>query len=379
MKNSLSDKSIRQPENPFVVHGYVSAAYFCDRAEETVRLLEAINNGRNVTLISARRKGKSSLVKHVLAQGNYATIFSDLFKITSFNALTQRLASDIVKSVGVPKKSFLQNLARVLASFRVGMGYDSITGSPEVTVSLQPQADEAKALEELFKFLSQSEKQVVWAIDEMQQVTAFADGSAEALLREMAQAYPSIRFLYAGSNRTLMTDIFTNSKRPFYQSSDLLFLENIPRKEYIPFVHGHLQRGKRTMDDQLISDCMDWCMGETYFIQRLFNRLYGNGRKKIDARAVQGTQQKILEEKNTEYQVLLNLFSSNQQKLLIALAREKRVAAPTAADFIKRHDLSAPSTVSQSLKALIEKDFVHQEEDGYQLADAFFMHWLRKE
>ena len=34
--------------NPFLVYGYDSPMYFCDREKETQDLLEALKNGRNI-------------------------------------------------------------------------------------------------------------------------------------------------------------------------------------------------------------------------------------------------------------------------------------------------------------------------------------------
>ncbi len=45
--------------NPFVVGGYISPHYFCDREVETELLIRNITNGRNVALISTRRMGKT--------------------------------------------------------------------------------------------------------------------------------------------------------------------------------------------------------------------------------------------------------------------------------------------------------------------------------
>ena len=50
---------MKELENPFVVYGYVSPIYFCDREQETYDLITALSNGRNVTLMSPRRMGKT--------------------------------------------------------------------------------------------------------------------------------------------------------------------------------------------------------------------------------------------------------------------------------------------------------------------------------
>ena len=65
---AIQEKGIRPAygmvENPFIISGYVSPEYFCDRKEETERLIDAMVNGRNVTMIAPRRMGKTGLIKN---------------------------------------------------------------------------------------------------------------------------------------------------------------------------------------------------------------------------------------------------------------------------------------------------------------------------
>ena len=51
-----------RPNNPFLIAGYYSPEFFCDRERETKDLSDALYNGRNVTLISPRRMGKTGLI-----------------------------------------------------------------------------------------------------------------------------------------------------------------------------------------------------------------------------------------------------------------------------------------------------------------------------
>ncbi len=57
-------KKNNAPLNPFLLSGYVSPAYFCDREQETSKLISALQNGRNITLVSPRRMGKTGLLRH---------------------------------------------------------------------------------------------------------------------------------------------------------------------------------------------------------------------------------------------------------------------------------------------------------------------------
>ena len=50
-------------ENPFIVTGKIKPEYFCDRVEESGRLVRSIlSGGENVVIISPRRLGKTGLI-----------------------------------------------------------------------------------------------------------------------------------------------------------------------------------------------------------------------------------------------------------------------------------------------------------------------------
>lgn len=45
--------------NPFIYEGYEGPEYFCDRTVETEDLIANLQNGRNTTLVSPRKIGKT--------------------------------------------------------------------------------------------------------------------------------------------------------------------------------------------------------------------------------------------------------------------------------------------------------------------------------
>lgn len=55
----MAKKEVLRSQNPFVYEGYVSPVYFCDRIEESEKLISHLQNGRNVTLVSPRKIGKT--------------------------------------------------------------------------------------------------------------------------------------------------------------------------------------------------------------------------------------------------------------------------------------------------------------------------------
>ena len=75
------------PANPFLLTGYISPDYFCDREQETQKLISALKNGRNLTLISPRRMGKTGLIRHVFyrmrSEKQAKCYYVDLYKTDS--------------------------------------------------------------------------------------------------------------------------------------------------------------------------------------------------------------------------------------------------------------------------------------------------------
>lgn len=49
--------------NPFIVTGKIEPEYFCDRVQESARLVKSISNGNNMVIISPRRMGKTGLIQ----------------------------------------------------------------------------------------------------------------------------------------------------------------------------------------------------------------------------------------------------------------------------------------------------------------------------
>lgn len=64
----MAGRNQKRLENPFVYQGYVGPEYFCDRTEETENVIAALKNGRNLTLISPRKIGKTGLIDHSFYQ-----------------------------------------------------------------------------------------------------------------------------------------------------------------------------------------------------------------------------------------------------------------------------------------------------------------------
>ena len=96
-----------QEINPFSVLAYLGGDYFCDRENETKRLVEALKNGRNVTLISPRRMGKTGLIKHVFEQidpKEALCLYVDLDQTTCMTDMVKAFGEVVMAKIGKPSE-----------------------------------------------------------------------------------------------------------------------------------------------------------------------------------------------------------------------------------------------------------------------------------
>ena len=106
--------------NPFLLHGYVDPIYFCDRVQETKDLISALKNGRNVTLMSPRRMGKTGLIFNVFhqlqAEQDVACFYIDIFSTKSLESFVKTFASAVVGKLDTPlqrAEGFVQRFFQV--------------------------------------------------------------------------------------------------------------------------------------------------------------------------------------------------------------------------------------------------------------------------
>ena len=90
----------RKAMNPFTLKNYAGPEYFCDREEETGRLVSAISNQRNLTISSLRKMGKTGLIHHTFHElsnsDDFDTIYFDIFYTDSLADFINKFGSGIL-------------------------------------------------------------------------------------------------------------------------------------------------------------------------------------------------------------------------------------------------------------------------------------------
>ena len=87
----------------------------------------------------------------------------------------------------------------------------------------------------------------------------------------------------------------------------------------------------------------------------------------------------LLDLYSEHYEMLFSQMSERQRLVFTAIALEGKAQNITGGAFIKKYQLWSASSVMSAAKALLDKDFVTQEENAYMVYDQFFALWLLRQ
>ena len=368
--------------NPFIVGKYLSDKYFCDRKEETKFLRKQIENGRDVALISPRRLGKSGLIQHFFAQNDikekYHVFFVDIYATTSLTEFVYTLGKEIYEQLKPQSTIWKEKFFQIITSFRVGFKLDAMSGAPSFDLGLGDIQIPQTTLDEIFAYIDESDKPCIIAIDEFQQIGEYPEKNVEALLRTKIQKCRRAQFIFSGSKRHVMSNMFNSPSKPFYQSAISMGLEPLPIDIYADFAN-HLfdERGKH-IKREAIEQVWRLYDGYTWFVQMIMNELFAltNVDETCLADRIDEARWNVIMAQEQSYKDLLSKLSPRQKMVLQAIAKEGVAQNITSGKFIKKYNLNSASSVQSAVKLLLKSDLLTQTERGYRVYDFFLSEWL---
>lgn len=370
-------------DNPFVTKGYAGPEYFCDRVEETKRLVELTTNGNNIALISPRRVGKTDLIHHCFQQPElkekYYTFHIDIYATASLRDFVNVFGQTILNELKPKGRVVWEGFLNILRSIRSEITYD-INNFPTWSIGLGNIENPMVTLDEIFQYLGLADRPCIIAIDEFQQITRYAEAhNIEAMLRTYIQRCNNATFIFSGSKRHLMGEIFTSPSRPFYQSVLVMNLKPISVQKYTEFAKMQFDRYGKSIDDEAVVAVYERFDAVTSCLQRILNVLFlktlPGGKCTCDM--VDDAINYILDMFSETYQDLLERIPEKQREVFIAIAKEGKAKAITGKTFIKKHHLQTSSVINAAVRGLLEKDFITVDKGVYTIYDPFFALWLR--
>lgn len=370
----------------FVYGVPVSGYNFTGREEETRRLLADFEGGINVILMSPRRLGKTSLVKHTLQQVDreqVMVVYVDIFGCKSEYEIYNKLASAILQQTASQRqlwleeaKDFIYRLSPKISispdpysEYSVSLGITSKTHTPEEILSLPEKIAEKKG------------KQLLICIDEFQQVGELPDSAQiQAKMRGVWQHQQRVSYCLFGSKHHLMGSIFLNKSMPFYQFGDLIALKKINVDDWIDYICQHFADGHRTISmDQAariatLVDCY------SAYVQQLAWIIFCQTKEGsiITDEQVDSGFNDLLAINDVLFIQAVEPLTEYQMNFLRAIASgvNKDFALE---DTRRQYHLGSYSNIPRLKTALINADLIESSpQSGITITDPVFEQWIRR-
>ena len=373
-------------ENPFVIKAYESKHLFCDREEELQLMMRNSINHTDMTLISQRRMGKTGLILRLFdelkdVRPDIHTIYMDIFASRNIDDFIKLMAEATMRSFQ-PRTSLGEKLLTFIRSLRPQLTFDNITGDPQLQIAYQTPHEKEYTLRGLFDFLDSQGEQIVIAIDEFQQIRDYPEQNMEALLRTCIQQTRNLTFIFCGSKKHVMTDIFTNEKKPFYSSTTFVSLDRISEESYATFIRRLFNEHQRDITDEALQFILDWTRRHTYYTQQLCHTVFANGSVNVTVADVKTACEQLMKQGETVYLQYRQMLTDKQWNYLIAVAKRISVSQITASEFLDAYKIGSPSVSRRLADALVEKGLLNDDISitgiTYTVSDVFLSHWMER-
>ena len=343
---------------------------------------ELLLNENNIALISPRRIGKTDLIWHVFDDSEIRKDFHcfvvDIYATKNLGDFVNMMGKALVDELRPKGRKAWEKFVAMVSSLRSEISFD-MSGLPVWGVGLGSINNPTVTLDEIFTYLGKADQPCLVAIDEFQQITRYGDETVEATIRTYVQRCTNAHFIFSGSQRHMMNEMFASPSRPFYQSVTIVNLQPLDLDVYTDFCVNKFEEAGKRLDKVVVALLYERFEAVTSYMHRVLNVLFSRTDKgaTCDASMVNEAIEFIIRLSSDTYESLLYQMPEKQRFLFLTIAREGKAMEVTSGAFIKKNKLHSASSVNSALKGLLEKDFITEDKNVYSVYDRFFALWLK--
>ncbi|MGD8208882.1 MAG: hypothetical protein PVH85_00200 [Desulfobacterales bacterium] len=369
--------------NPFTLKEIPVKGAFCDREKEQSDLLGFAAARSNTLLYSPRRFGKTSLIKRVqdkLKSDGTLTAYCDLFGVSSIEEIAGKITKSIY-SITQDKESLFKKSIRFLTSYRPVLSPSADGG---ISLSVQPAFTSGgldlldDTLVSLENFIEDVSMPVHIVLDEFQEITEVDKSiGVEGTLRHHIQKI-QCAFVFVGSRRRILLDMFNNRKRPFFQSAINYELKSLPLKDLSSFIVSRFTGSGKRIEPQTAANICKMLKQHPYYVQKFCFFLFNLIEKKVMQNDISETYQLVMESEKALFESILRQLTAKQIAVLTAIAKEpcKKLYST---DYMIRHNLRSTGGIQRSINVLTKEDLIEKSETTahWEVVDPLFKEWLK--
>jgi len=365
-------------KKPFRYGCIVMDDEFCPRPELQAKLVRHIQDGQNVVVMGERRMGKSSLIYAAARElKQYQMLYIDLLNIRTLTDFCNRVVTAAAQMRD--NATLAQRVLKFVARLRPTLSVDPENGMPVISVDAKtcenPQsvADIVSLIDRLAK-----SRNMFVVLDEFQEVKRLEDcDQVLALLLSKIQFLSDTCFIFSGSIRDEMIDIFTNPKSPFFKSALTLPVPSMDDEVFAPFLIDRFASGKRKADRAFIDAIFEFANRTTGDVQQLCSAVWNttNTGDVLAAENIKMALKEIFNEESGVFELQTSRLTKYQFKALVALAKMGGRNVYSA-EFMNVAELPSAATTGRSIKALQSDGIVYYCNREYRFFNPFFRAWL---
>jgi len=370
-------------ESPFLFGKTVFDKTFINRKEEIEHLWLNLRSGINTVLISPRRYGKSSLVKHTaFLNSQDSTIkwcFIDMFTVRNEEDFCQTFSTEIIKATSTKWQDWQKIANKILGSL-----------SPEIVIGVNPNIDfkikmnwqtiksNKKELLNLPEKIAQKlGLKIIVCLDEFQNIHTFSNSeSFEKELRAYWQQHENVSYCIYGSKRTLMSEIFNKKNRAFYRFGDVIMLDKISQEHWVEFIQSKFNQTQKLITTELSGCIAERMKNHPYYVQQYSHYIWELTEKNATQEILDRALERLLDVNSTLFQFEVENLSNTQLSLLIAI--KKGETNLMSIETLKRYPIGTPTNISKNIKILEKKDFIERINKQILFIDPVFELWFQK-
>jgi AAA+ ATPase superfamily predicted ATPase len=336
---------------------------FCNRVTEQEILKRNISLARHTVMVAPRRYGKSSLVHKVIFDLTLPHANIDLFLAHNDAAVTRRILDGIgsVLSQIMPlTQKAVSTLQKYFPNIRIGL----IAGGFSLEATHETQS--IGAVEQIYDTLKvlntiaiKENKKVIIFIDEFQDVqNAESARSIQGALRSIAQDTDHLMFIFSGSSRSLLLQLFDDKAKPLYMLCDKINLGRMSSRDYEPYIQeAALKKWKDALSPDSFRRILLLTELHPFYVNLLCNEVF-TYKKLPHERQVDEAWRRCCENEVRRLIAELENLTLNQQKALKALAVEATIE-PYSHKFANAAGVSV-SSLQACFDFFLEKDLVYR-------------------
>lgn len=369
----------------FVYGVAVSDYNFIGRERETKRLLDNFKGGINVILMSPRRLGKTSLVKHVcnkLDDKDIITVYLDIFGCKSEYDFYNKLTAEVLKQTASKHELWFEEAKEFLYRLTPKISFSPEPNSDfSISLGITPKTHTPEEVLQMAETIAiKRKKRIVICIDEFQQIGEMANSKQiQARLRTVWQHQKHVSYCLFGSKHHLMSTIFLHRSMPFFQFGDTISLNKIATEDWVKYIVSHFADGKRTISHALAEEICKFTENYSAYVQQLAWLVFTlkEEGETVTEDDVRQAENDLLATNNILFMQMIEPLSEFQLNFLRAIASGIKKDFGLS-EVREEYNLGSYSNITRLKTALLERDLIEKQNTELVITDPIFAKWLKR-